>query len=121
MKLVMKKLQEDNYKSMDAVQEEIDSLKDKFETNGPKFTGSSTIFAEMSGQLINKAATYLTIVSRQEVIINQRKQQERIEYLGERAIEDKKEFQSTKSLLERTITELENERGELLKSAKLSE
>ena len=49
---------------MDAVQEEIDSLKEKFEANGPKFTGSSTIFAEMSSLLINKAATYLTIISR---------------------------------------------------------
>ena len=48
IKQVSKKLQEDYYKSMDAVQEEIDSLKDKFETNGPKFNGSSTIFAEMS-------------------------------------------------------------------------
>ena len=64
IKQVSKKLQEDHYKSMDAVQEEINSLKDKFETNGPKFTGSSTIFAEMSSQLINKAATYLTIISR---------------------------------------------------------
>ena len=71
--------------------------------------------------LVSKAATYLTIISRQEVNTNQRKQQERIEYLGERAVEDKKEYQQTKLRLERTITELENERSELLKSSKLSE
>ena len=106
---------------MDAVQEEIDTIKQKFINRGPKFNGSQIIFAEMSSILISKAATYLTIVSRQEVNISNRKQQERIEYLEERAIEDKKEFQQNKLRLERTITELENERGELYKNQKVSE
>ena len=71
--------------------------------------------------LVSKAATYLTIISRQEVNINQRKQQERVEYLEERAIQDKKEFQQTKLRFERTISELESERAEVYKSQKVSE
>ena len=106
---------------MDAVQEEVDNIKQKFITRGPKFNGSQIIFAEMSSMLISKAATYLTIISRQEVNINSRKQQERIEYLEERAIEDKKEFLQVKLRLEATISELESERGELFKNQKVSE
>lgn len=49
---------------MDAVQEEIDQIREKFESRGPKFTGSQAIFAEMSSMLVSKAATYLTIISR---------------------------------------------------------
>ena len=106
---------------MDAVQEEVDSIKQKFITRGPKFNGSLIIFAEMSSMLISKAATYLTIISRQEVNINQRKQQERIEYLEERAMSDKKEFQQGKIKLNTTISELESEKGELIKNNKIFE
>ena len=118
---VRKRLQEDFYKSMDAVQEEIDNIKQRFITRGPKFNGSQIIFAEMSSMLISKAATYLTIISRQEVNINQRKLQERIEYLEERAMEDKKESAQVKIKLNTQISELESERGELVKNQKIAE
>ena len=71
---------------MDMVLEEVDMLKQNFQTYGPKFSGSGQVFAEVSAQIVSKAATYLTITSRQEVNINQRKLQERIEYMEERAI-----------------------------------
>ena len=99
-----KKLHEDFYKSMDMIQEEIDQIKERFQTYGPKFSGSAQCFAEVSAQLISKAATYLTITSRQEVNINQRKLQERVEYLEERAMQDKKEYQQSKIQLESVIT-----------------
>ena len=59
-----KKLHEDFYKSMDMVQEEIDVIKQRFQTNGPKFAGSAQCFAEVNTQIVTKAATYLTITSR---------------------------------------------------------
>jgi len=64
IKAIRKKLHEDYYKSMDMVQEEIDMLRQRYQTSGPKFAGSSQIFAEASAQIISKAATYLTITSR---------------------------------------------------------
>lgn len=67
-------------------------MKERFQNYGPKFNGASICFAEVNAQITTKAATYLTITSRQEVNINQRKLQERVEYLEERAMEDKKEF-----------------------------
>lgn len=36
-----KKLHDDFYKSMDMVLEEVDVLKQKFQTHGPKFAGAS--------------------------------------------------------------------------------
>lgn len=49
---------------MDAVQEEIDNIKDKFMARGPKFNGSQITLAETTSALVSKAATYLTIISR---------------------------------------------------------
>ena len=66
--------------------------------------------------MISKAATYLTITSRKELNINQRKLQERVEYLEERAIEDKKEFQQQKIHQETRISEMESERNDAYKN-----
>lgn len=106
---------------MDMVLEEVDVLKQKFQTYGPKFSGSAQVFAEVSAQIVSKAATYLTITSRQEVNINQRKLQERVEYLEERAIQDKKEYQQSKLHHERILAEVENARNDAYKNDKLSE
>jgi len=67
---VRKKLHEDFFKSMDMVQEEIDVIKQRFQTHGPKYSGSQQCFAEVSAQIISKAATYLTITNRKEQNIN---------------------------------------------------
>ena len=75
----------------------------------------------MSAQIISKAATYLTITSRKELNINQRKLQERVEYLEERTIEDKKEFQQQKIHQETRISEMESERNEAYKNEKVSQ
>ena len=104
---------------MDTVQEEIDMIKQKFQDQGPKFATANMIFTEVSSQLICKAATYLTIISRQEVNISQKKLQERVEYLEERGMQDKKEFQQTKGRLEETILDLEKSRAEALKNEKV--
>ena len=77
---------------MDMVQEEVDLIKQKFQTYGPKFAGATEIFAETNAQILSKAATFLTIASRKEVSINHRKLQERVEYMEERAVQDKKEY-----------------------------
>lgn len=64
MQAVRKRLHEDFYKSMDMVLEEVDVLKQKFQTHGPKYAGAAQVFAEVSLQIVSKAATYLTITSR---------------------------------------------------------
>jgi hypothetical protein len=61
---VRKKLHEDFYKSMDMILEEIDMIRQRFTTSGPKFAGANQCFAEVSAQIVTKAATYLTITSR---------------------------------------------------------
>lgn len=96
-------------------------IRQRFQTYGPKCAASPQIFAEVSAQIVSKAATYLTITSRQEVNINQRKLQERVEYLEERAMQDKKEYHLQKLALESTIAVMETERNEAFKKEKLSD
>ena len=43
---VRRNLQDDKYKSIDAVLEEVDKIKTYFNTQGPKFSGSATILAD---------------------------------------------------------------------------
>ena len=54
---------------MDKIEEELHQIKSNFVLNGPKFTGSQQILLDVCSQTMAKAATYLTISSRQEVNI----------------------------------------------------
>jgi hypothetical protein len=53
--------------------------------------------------------------------IQARKLQERLEYVEERASQDKKEFQQQRDHLERTILDLETSRNEAVKACKLDQ
>ena len=107
------------YKSLDSFLEEIDQIKQKFVKSGPKFEGSQTVLADTCSQLISKAANHLTITSKHEMNIHTRKLQERLEYVEERASQDKKEFHQQRDSLEKTILELETSRNEAIKTGKL--
>jgi hypothetical protein len=82
---VRRNLNDDKYKSIDAVLEDVDQIKSKFDTKGPKFNGCQVIMAETCCMLITKAANHLTITSKHEMNIQSRKLQERLEYVEERA------------------------------------
>jgi hypothetical protein len=64
------------------------------------------MLADVCCLLISKAATHLTITSKHEMNIQARKLQERLEYIEERASQDKKEFQQQREGFERTILDL---------------
>lgn len=56
--------------------------------------------SEVCTAIILKAANYLSIAKRQEVNLNLRKLKEKVEYLEEKAVDDKKEFGAVKARLE---------------------
>lgn len=87
-----KKLNANHYKSMDEVQAELRSLKESFLAHGPKFAGSKVIFAEVAEQMLVKAATHIVVTSKQDLSMNQKKLQERVDYLEEKSAQDKKDF-----------------------------
>ena len=66
-------LQDDFYKSMDQILEEVDAIKKKFNSVGPKFEGNQIILSDVCCLMITKAANHLTITSRQELNISSRK------------------------------------------------
>jgi len=53
--------------------EDLDRIRNAYNLSGPKFNGASIVLADVTSKVISKAATYLTIVSRQEVNIDMRK------------------------------------------------
>lgn len=63
----------------------------------------------------------MNITSKHEMNIQARKLQERLEYVEERASQDKKEFQQQRDSLEKTILELESSRNEAIKNGKLDQ
>jgi hypothetical protein len=70
---VRRNLQDDQYKSIDAVLEEVDKIKTHFNTQGPKFSTSATILADHCCLILQKAANHLTITSKHEMNISSRK------------------------------------------------
>ena len=69
------------YENLDKFLEGIERLKQKYNDEGPIFSGKSEIFTEVSVSLICKAADFLTITSKKETDVNLKKLRERVEEL----------------------------------------
>lgn len=53
-----------NFSTIDDAMEEIEKIKRKFASEGPKFEGAKQILAEICSQLVVKVASYVSISGR---------------------------------------------------------
>lgn len=66
------------YENLDKFREDLDRIKQKYNDQGPIFTGKAEILSDISINLITKAADFLTITSKKETDVNLRKIKERV-------------------------------------------
>lgn len=69
------------YDNIDKFLEDIERLKQKYNDQGPVFTGRSEIISEICQSLVAKAADFLTISSRKETDVSLKKLKEKVEDL----------------------------------------
>lgn len=97
---IKRNLQNDMYQSIDSFNEELESLKAKYNTNAPIFTGKNEIIADILFQLLLKAADFLTISSKKETDVSMKKLKERIEELEKEKNEIKSEANLERRIME---------------------
>lgn len=88
------------FTSIEQFLDEIEKLKQKYNENGPVFSGKTEIFSEISQSLVSKAADFLTMSSKKESDITLRKLKERVEELERDKTEKKLEWANDKRILE---------------------
>jgi hypothetical protein len=76
--VIKRNIQNDIYENLDKFKEDLDRLKQKYNEQGPNFSGKGEIFTEISLNLMAKASDFLTITSKKESDVTLKKLKERV-------------------------------------------
>ena len=88
------------YADIEKFQADIEQLKQKYNEQGPVFTGRNEIIQEVCFQLVSRAADFMSITSRKESDVTVKKIKDRVEELEREKLETKTEYKADKMKLE---------------------